>query len=344
VTQAVPARRERACKTSTRLADERELIYFDERPGRANPRPDTRRILPASTVPDIRRDALLDEWVIIAGHRQARTHLPAAGDCPLCASTAARATEIPEYDYDVAVFENRFPSLNAGRGRCEVVCFTAEHDTSFARLSEARVATVLDAWIDRTRALSALPGVEHVFVFENRGEEIGVTLAHPHGQIYAYPFVPPRAQRMVEVAAAASACAHCTAIAESGPRVIAETDSWLAFVPFAARWPFELHLYPRRHIADLTELDDAERQEFPALYLDLLRRFDGVFANPMPYIAAWQQAPVRLGRDRSHLFLQLFTTRRAPDKLKFLAGSESAMGAFINDIAPEHAAEILRAA
>ena len=149
---------------------------------------------------------------------------------------------------------------------------------------------------------------------------------------------------MVEVAAAASGCVHCRAIAESGPRVIAETDSWLAFVPFAARWPFELHVYPRRHIADLTELDDAERDEFPALYLDLLRRFDGVFANPMPYIAAWQQAPVRRGRDRSHLFLQLFTTRRAPDKLKFLAGSESAMGAFINDIAPEQAAEILRAA
>jgi UDPglucose--hexose-1-phosphate uridylyltransferase len=331
----------RIVKTTTRLADGRELIYYDERPGR-EPRPDTRDLAPVTTVSDIRHDALMDEWVMVAGHRQTRTHLPAPSDCPLCPSSPARATEIPDPDYDVVVFENRFPSLNSGRGRCEVVCFTAEHDASFSRLAETRVATVLDAWIDRTRALSAAESVEYVFVFENRGAEIGVTLSHPHGQIYAYPFVPPRARRMAEVAASHASCLHCAAMAGAGERVVGESDAWIAFVPVAARWPFEVHVYPRRHVADLTELDDAERAEFPALYLDLLRRFDGVFTTPMPYIAAWQQAPVRLGRDRHHLFLQLYTIRRAPDKLKYLAGSESAMGAFINDIAPENAAEMLR--
>jgi UDPglucose--hexose-1-phosphate uridylyltransferase len=118
----------------------------------------------------------------------------------------------------------------------------------------------------------------------------------------------------------------------------------VAFVPHAARWPFEVHLYPRRHVPDLVALDEAEREEFPALYLDVLGRFDGIFGTKMPYIAGWQQAPVRVGHDLAHLFLQVFSIRRAPTKLKYLAGSESAMGVFINDIAPEQAAELLRAA
>jgi UDPglucose--hexose-1-phosphate uridylyltransferase len=356
----------RATKTSTLLADGRELIYFDEQPGRDRSRPDTRDLDPTLTESQIRYDPLVDQWVIIAGHRQARTHLPSLADCPLCPSTPGHPTEIPDDDYDVVVFENRFPSLAAtsagmdivpppegdspfvespGVGRCEVVCFTPDHDSSFAQLTPARVATVLEAWTDRTRELSRLPGVEHIFAFENRGEEIGVTLGHPHGQIYAYPFVPPRAMRMIRAAERHSGCLHCDALAaelDAGLRVVAESQRWLAFVPHAARWPFEVHLYPRRHVADLTELDNAERAEFPALYLDVLRRFDGIFGAQMPYIAGWQQAPVRHGRRQAHLFLEIFSIRRAPDKLKYLAGSEAAMDVFINDITPEQAAEMLR--
>ena len=126
--------------------------------------------------------------------------------------------------------------------------------------------------------------------------------------------------------------------------MVAESSSWLAFVPHAARWPFEVHLYPRRHVPDLTELDDAERADFPRVYLDVLQRFDGVFGTQMPYIAGWQQAPVGQRREHGHLFMQIFSIRRAPNKLKYLAGSESAMGVFINDIAPEQAAEMLRKA
>ena len=358
----------RATKTSTRLSDGRELIYFDERPGRDRSRPDTRALDPTLTASQIRYDPLVDQWVVIASHRQARTHLPSVADCPLCPSSPTRATEIPDDDYDVVVFENRFPSLaagpagtdsapqpeptgffaeRAGVGRCEVVCFTPDHDSSFAQLTPARVATVLEAWTDRTRELSKLPGVEHVFAFENRGEEIGVTLGHPHGQIYAYPFVPPRTQRMIRTAERHGGCLHCAALAaeqDAALRVVAESSRWLAFVPHAARWPFEVHLYPRRHVPDLAELDDAERAEFPCLYLDVLQRFDAIFGTQMPYIAGWQQAPVRHGREQGHLFLQVFSIRRAPNKLKYLAGSEAAMGVFINDIAPERAAEMLRKA
>jgi len=359
-------------RTAIRLADGRELLYFDEKPGIDRSRPDQRDLVPTPTVSEIRYDVPVDQWVVIAGHRQTRTHLPPTTECPLCPSTPGGPTEIPADDYDVVVFENRFPSLSqatdppvaaplddgagdglfvrrAGIGRCEVVCFTADHHTSFSHLSPERVATVLAAWTDRTRALSALPGVEQVFVFENRGEEIGVTLAHPHGQIYAYPFVPPRTMRMVATAerhrATRGTCLFCAVLhAEeaAGVRVVAATPGWVAFVPHAARWPFEVHLYPRRHVPDLTALDAAERAEFPELYLDVLRRFDGIFGTQMPYIAGWHQAPVRVGHELAHLFLQVFSIRRAPNKLKYLAGSESAMGVFINDVAPERAAELLR--
>jgi len=125
-------------------------------------------------------------------------------------------------------------------------------------------------------------------------------------------------------------------------RVIAQTPCWVAFVPHAARWPFEVHIYPRRHVPDLTALDEAERAELPELSLDVMRRFAGFFGTTMRYLAGWQQAPVRVGHDLAHLFLQVFSIRRAPNKLKYLAGSEAAMGVFINDIAPEQAAELLR--
>ncbi|HEV8652161.1 MAG TPA: galactose-1-phosphate uridylyltransferase [Actinomycetes bacterium] len=359
-------------KTAIRLADGRELLYFDDKPGIDRSQPDRRNLAATRTASEIRYDVLVDQWVVIAGHRQTRTHLPPTTECPLCPSTPGRPTEIPADDYDVVVFENRFPSLSygiesgvvdppagqtgdgvflrrPGIGRCEVVCFTADHDTSFAQLPPERVATVLEAWTDRTRELSVLPGVEQVFVFENRGEEIGVTLSHPHGQIYAYPFVAPRAMRMVGTAerhrATRGTCLFCVAIVAeeaAAVRVVARTSHWVAFVPHAARWPFEVHIYPRRHVPDLTALDETEREQFPELYLDVLHRFDGIFGTKMPYIAGWQQAPVRVGHDLGHLFLQVFSIRRAPGKLKYLAASESAMGVFINDIAPEQAAKLLR--
>jgi UDPglucose--hexose-1-phosphate uridylyltransferase len=357
----------RSAKTVTKLADGRELIYYDERPGADRSATDPRDLPSTQTRSEIRYDALLDQWVIIASHRQGRTHLPPTDQCPLCPSGPGRATEIPSPDYDVVVFENRFPSLvpgvserdghgtlfvrRPGTGRCEVVCFTADHDASFAQLSPERVETVLEAWTDRTHELATLPGVEQVFVFENRGEEIGVTLSHPHGQVYAYPFVPPRMMRVLRSARLhreqTGRCLFCVLLAAeraAGQRLVAETECWTAFVPHAARWPFEVHVYPRRHLPDLPALDQQERHELARLYLDVLRRFDGIFGTKMPYIAAWHQAPVRVDRDLAHLYLQVFSIRRAPGKLKYLAGSESAAGVWVNDIAPERAAELLREA
>ena len=240
-----------------------------------------------------------------------------------------------------------------GYGRCEVVCFTSDHNASFASLTPRRVRTVMEAWADRTAALSAMDGVEQVYCFENRGEEIGVTLHHPHGQIYAFPFVTPRTRQMVAQARSYAAQAGrnlfddlVAAEQADGARMVAANDQWTAFVPPAARWPYEVLIFPVRRVPDLAALDDAARAAFGDLYLDVLRRFDRLFDTPAPYIAAWHQAPVTdAGARRDFgLHLQVFTVRRAPGKLKYLAGTESGMGVWVNDIVPETAARRLREA
>lgn len=354
-------------KTSTRLADGRELVYYDLRDDTVRDAVDRRPLDRTVTTSEVRRDALLGDAVAIASHRQGRTYHPPADECPLCPSQGERLSEIPDSSYDVVVFENRFPSLAGDSGRCEVVCFTSDHNASFADLTEEQARLVLDAWTDRTSELSSLPSVEQVFCFENRGAEIGVTLGHPHGQIYAYPFTTPRTALMLR-----SLAAHKDATGGENlfdgvlereladRRVVLESEHWAAFVPYAAHWPYEVHLYPKRRVPDLLALDEEARSEFPKVYLELLRRFDRIFdgrdggANsagepPTPYIAAWHQAPFGtleefegVVREDFALHLELFTIRRTSGKLKFLAGSESGMNVFINDVPPERAAERLR--
>jgi UDPglucose--hexose-1-phosphate uridylyltransferase len=351
-------------RTRVLLADGRELIHFDRDSSPARDVEDMRGLEPRGDAPALRHDPLLDEWVSVAAHRLDRTFLPSPDDCPLCPTRPGHLTEVPSDDYDVVVLENRFPSFvgaptattvegpfehHPAWGRCEVVCFTPDHDASFADLDRARARLVIEAWADRTTELSATPGVEQVFVFENRGEAIGVTMRHPHGQIYAYPFVTPTTRAQLD-----SAGRHLTATGRNlyddivatevadGSRVVLRSEHWVAFVPFAARWPVEVHLYPRRRVPDLAALTDAERDDLADAYLDLLRRGDAFFGIPLPYIAAWHQAPVSERRDLGALHLELFSVQRSVDRLKYLAASESAMGAFVNDREPEAIAERLR--
>ena len=346
-------------KTPTLLADGRELIYYDLRDDTVRDAVDRRPLDRTATTSEIRRDPLLGDRVAVASHRQGRTYHPPADQCPLCPTEGERLSEIPDSSYDVVVFENRFPSLAGDSGRCEVVCFTSDHDASFADLPPEQGRLVLDAWTDRTAELSQLPCVEQVFCFENRGAEIGVTLGHPHGQIYAYPFTTPRTALMLR-SLADHKVAHAgenlfDAVLErelAAERVVLAGEHWVAFVPYAAHWPYEVHLYPRRRVPDLLALDEAARTEFPQVYLELLRRFDRIFGTgepPTPYISAWHQAPFGaltgfdgVTREDFALHLELFTIRRTSGKLKFLAGSESGMSVFINDVPPERAAERLR--
>ncbi|WP_240642118.1 galactose-1-phosphate uridylyltransferase [Microbacterium sulfonylureivorans] len=366
-------------KRSTRLADGRELIYYDDPGSRLGDERavDARDAAPRPDTATMRRDVLTGDWVSVAAARQNRAFLPPAELDPLAPQTPANPSEIPSL-YDVAVFENKSPSFGPalsvahgdapagadaprdladleapglGRtrtsvGRCEVVCFSPEHAGSFGTQTVTRARTVIEAWADRTAALSALPGVEQVFPFENRGEAIGVTLPHPHGQIYAYPYVTPRTSSLLASIEreGSDLFDRILAFERASERVIFAGEHWTAFVPFAARWPLEVHVLPHRHVADFAETTDAERDELAPLYLRLLRGVDALYDSPTPYIAAWHQAPVSRGRDTVRLHLQLTSPRRAADKLKFLAGSEAAMGAWIGDVPPETAAARLREA
>ncbi len=366
-------------KRSAHLADGREIIYYDD-PDTSLPADravDERTLDPRPATATMRQDVLTGDWISVAAARQNRAFLPPAELDPLAPQTSTNPSEVPS-SYDVVVFENRSPSFGPALrqatgsapvgenpptglddlaaqgfhrsrtsvGRCEVVSFSPEHSGSFGTQSVTRARTVIEAWADRTAALSALPGLEQVFPFENRGEAIGVTLQHPHGQIYGYPYVTPRTTRLLaqinEIGP--DLFARILDTEREASRVVLSGEHWTAFVPFAARWPIEVHMLPHRHVADFTELNGAERDELARVYLRLLRGIDALYDTPTPYIAAWHQAPVHAGRDTVRLNLQITSPRRAADRLKFLAGSEAAMGAWIADVAPEAAAERIRAA
>ena len=359
-----------SAKHAAKLSDGRDLFYFDDA-GSALPtsrKPDQREPAERPEVAQMRLDSLTSEWVSVAAHRHARAFLPPANQCPLCPTTDENLSELPDR-FDVAVFENKSPSfgpellpavdldfasvegleLGATRksvGRCEVVVFSPEHLGSLGALPVERVKTVIDALADRTEHLQSLAGVMQVFPFENRGQEIGVTLHHPHGQIYAYPFVTPRTQKLLGSIErfGADLFAETLEFESASERVLIKSDSFTAYVPFAGRWPIEIHLLPHRHVQHLGQLTEDEKAELASVYRRLLRSLDEIYDSPTPYIAAWHQAPLLQAGKNVRLQLQITSPRRAADKLKYLAGSESAMGAFIADFAPEKTAAQIREA
>ncbi len=355
-------------RSDLKLSDGRIISYYDSRDVNRSA-VDTRDDEAQPGIGHLRLDPLVNEWVAVASHRQHRIFLPPKELCPLCPTTSDKKTEIPENDYEVVVFGNRAPALTTPKGdwelpiitgldtpnadaagACEVVCYTSDHNTSFAKLSEQQIRTVLEAWKDRTAELSKLPFIEQIYPFENRGEEVGVTLSHPHGQIYAYSFLPPRVEKMLEAAEAHLKKTGRTLLDDvvarevrDEKRIIAQNNEWIAYVPYAARYPFEIHLAPKRSIADFTQMDEAQSNLFAPIAKEILSRLDGVFGIEMAYIASWYQAPVRSGRDSMRLHWQIVSVRRQPGKLKYLSGSESGMGAFIMDLEPEQSAQQLRA-
>ena len=318
---------------------------------------------------ELRWNPLLGEWVATATHRQARTFLPPADFCPLCPTKPGGfPTEIPEETYDIVVFENRFPSLKPdppepaveatelysvrpGRGICEVIVYTPHHSSTLADEPVEQVYKLVQVWTDRFRELGALDFVRYVFAFENKGEAIGVTLHHPHGQIYAYPFVPPRVERELEQSRAHHAetgrCLLCDIVAgerRDGRRVVAENDSFVAYVPFFARYPYEVHVASRRHLQALTDLDAGEQRDLAGLLKSVLVAYDKLFDLSFPYMMVLHQRPTD-GGDYGyyHFHVEFYPPLRTATKLKYLAGSESGAGMFINDTLAEEKAAELRA-
>jgi UDPglucose--hexose-1-phosphate uridylyltransferase len=310
----------------------------------------------------------LREWVITATHRQDRTFLPPKDYCPLCPTKPGGVpTEIDRPDFEIAVFENRFPSLQPNPpepavkgtpltpvepsvGACEVVVYTPRHDATLTGASLEQLRRLIAVWAHRTLELGEREEVRSVYVFENKGEQIGVTLSHPHGQIYAYPDLPSILDREaasgIDHAAETGRCLWCDLAAQERKdrrRLLADAGGWLIGVPFYARWPYEVHLTPSRHVGWLHELDAEEVDGLARALKTLLLKYDRLFGFSLPYIMAVHQRPTEPGHDDYHLHFEFYPPNRTETKLKYLAGSEAGAGAFINDTLPEETAARLRA-
>lgn len=280
---------------------------------------------------DVRVDPLGGREVVVVAGRQTRPNLPAAG-CPFCVG----GLEAPD-PYEVRSFTNRWPPL--GPGRAEVVLYTSDHDASFADLGRTGARRVVDLWAARTLDLGAEPDVAYVLVFENRGPEVGATIAHPHGQIYAFPTVPdvPRTEL-----GAGGPCHLCSA--DPGDRAVADAGGWRAWVPEAADWPYALVLAPADHVADLPSLDDAGRDGLADVLCDALGRLDRLFDGPMPYMLWIHQRPTDGALwPTSHLHVHVAPLLRAPGVPRFVAAGELGSGTSFNPVDPAAAAAALRA-
>ena len=297
---------------------------------------------------ELRFNELRGEQVVYAIHRQDRTFLPDRADCPLDATRpGGPATEIPLPGFEIAVFDNRFPSFEAPHGAAEVVVYTDDHDASLGSLPLERVEALMWVWRHRYAELGAREDVEYVYIFENRGVEVGVTLHHPHGQIYGYPFLPPVAALELAADERLGGCAPCALLARErsdGRRLLFENEAVSAFVPEAARWPYEAHLTMRAHRPSLTACEPGELKLLAAALLRLVRSYDALFDRPLPYVMAVHQAPTGAARHDGHLHVEFYPPLRTAEKLKYLAGSEQGAGTFIGDVLPEEAAEQLREA
>jgi UDPglucose--hexose-1-phosphate uridylyltransferase len=346
--------------------DGRRLELFSRRPipdGLQAPSPEKSRTAPN---PHMRWHPLRAEWVAYAGYRQNRTFLPPPEYNPLAPTTdPANPTELPAGDYDVAVFENLFPTFAMSStdrphliteakpacGMCEVVVFTQDATQSLASLPLDHIELIVEVWADRYRQLGRIPDVQYVMPFENRGVEVGVTLHHPHGQIYAYPFVPPVAAR--ELASQLDFYrTHARGLLadliekeiEDGRRVLHLTDDAVAFVPVCARYSYEVWLAPRRATPSLADLDHAERRAFALALKTVLMKFDRLWDRPFPYVMVFHQAPTDgLRHPEAHVHVELYPAYRMRGRLKYLAGSELGAGVFTADTLPEEKANELRA-
>jgi len=359
---------------------------------------------------ELRYHPFLDQWVITATHRQDRTFHPPADYCPLCPTKEGGfPTEVPRDSYDIVVFENKFPSLKLdppepdvpgndvtpvrpSHGVCEVVCYSQVHTGTFATMPYLQARKLTRVWKDRYVDIGDREGIEYVFIFENKGKEIGVTLSHPHGQIYAYPFIPPtlkielenerRHQRetgrpLMEAWLAMElggeyAREHRRKIVnqadlgiprdeeredrprrempwdklpadgEEGKRVVWQNDTFVAIVPFFARYPYEVYVAPKPHLRSLRDMDEAALDDLAEALQVVTRKYDKLFGFSMPYIMAMHQEPTTPGFDFTWFHVEFYPPYRTANKLKYLAGSEAGAGAFINDTLPEVTAKTLR--
>jgi len=316
---------------------------------------------------EMRWDPIKQEWVVVATHRMERTFLPPPEYCPLCPTKeCGHPTEIPRDDFDIVVFENRFPSfklpppqpsveqsdlymVEPSAGVCEVVVYTSQHQGNLSTLSKEKVENLIKVWRDRYQNLGGKEEIDYVLIFENRGEEVGVTLHHPHGQIYAFPYVPKVPAQELEAAKQhyekTERCLFCDLLQieeNDGRRVVGSNNSFTAFVPFSAHYPFEVHIYSRNHNPSLIDLGESEIKDLASILQKTIKSYDNLFDHPFPYIMVIHQELCNNSKGFGHLHIEFYPPLRDQGKLKYLAGCEQGAGTFINDSLPEEKAGQLR--
>lgn len=310
---------------------------------------------------ELRWHPFLKEWVIVAGKVQERPVLPARNACPLCYGGA----EVPK-PFDIAVFENRYPSLTketpdieeradelyrvkGGKGVCEVVLYTMDHDSAMSRMPLEQIEKLVLVWEDRYKDLGSLDFIKYVFIFENRGEIIGVSLHHPHGQIYAFPYIPPIIEKEIKASneyfEKYNKCLFCAILEREQKekiRIVYENKHFVAFMPYYGRYPFELHIYSKRHIGSLPEMSYSEKMYLAEIIQKITKAYDNVYGFNFSYMMVFHQKPVKGDYPNYHFHIEFYSLHRAKDKIKYLAGVESGAGTFINPLSPEESAELMR--
>jgi len=271
---------------------------------------------------------------------------------------------VPDH-YDVLIYPNDFAafqldrepfkpetglySKTGARGSCDVVLYHPQHALAPSQLSIEHWRKVVDLWAKRHRELAGNPDVQYVYIFENTGVAIGVTMPHPHGQIYAFPFIPPLIQRELDSAADHfrdhRECIYCSILRDEiaeGQRLVSETSHFVAFVPFFARWPGEIQIYARRHFGRITDLTDSEASDLARIIKLIRMKYDHLFGFPMPLMMLLRQSPAKGDHPYFHFHVDFYPTQRSATKLKYLAGVESGAGTFLNDTVAEQKAKELR--
>ena len=308
---------------------------------------------------ELRWNPTVREWVSTASHRQHRPQMPADW-CPFCPGSG----RVPD-DYDVYLYSNDFPAFSippaqpsiAGdnfyrvglsHGKCDVVLYHPDHNTSLPQLSIEHLTRLVRLWRKRFTELKRTPGIRYVLIFENKGAVIGVTMPHPHGQIYAFPFVPPRIEKELAAARAHKRsrrrCLYCDILKKERRaklRMVAENKAFTAFIPFYARWPYEVHIFARRHAEAIDCFRPTEERALAEILKWVTLKYDNLFGFSFPYMMVLHQAPVEGRHPYFHFHIEFYPPHRSKEKLKYLASVETGAGSFLNDsLAEEKAAEL----
>ena len=310
---------------------------------------------------ELRHNPITDEWILVSSDRQKRPVQPATSTCPLCPG----GVEF-DRDYDLAVFDNRFPSLKLDApavehpadeifknapsfGKCEVIMYTSDHNSSMSRMPIGQIEKLIYVWEDRTRELAKEEKIRYIFPFENRGKEVGATLSHPHGQLYAFPFIPKRIQAMIDAEKKFrkehGKCVICDVVEselKARERIVYEGTYFIAVTPYFARFPYEVHIYSKRHISFFMDMTSQEKFDLAVVLKAITSKYDTLFEQDFPYMMAIFQSPVNPVMEDFHFHIEFYPPKRDKNRVKWMASVETGTWTFINPSTPSEVATQLR--